>query len=344
MANIKKGLKVSKPRIVMSVRDLHRDRFFNQAAFERLSELGDLVLDPDPMHHATEESKAVLRDAEIFISGWETGSLDDLLDEMPNLKLVAHSGGSLKYVIGKGAFARGIRMSSQTQLNAIPVAEYTLAMIMLSAKDVFASRRAYIEQRDKPDEFWNAFPHIGLYGANVGLIGLSRISRLVIEFLKPFHVNVKVFSNHLTEEQAKALGVTAASIEEIMQTCEVVSLHSASTPKTRHMIKGEHFAMMKDGATFINTARGAICDQDAMIEELKKDRIRAVIDVTDPEINVPDSPLWELPNVFLTPHAAGSMGRELFHLGDGTVDDVANFIAGKPVAGEFGESEYDGRA
>ncbi|ERS20866.1 hypothetical protein HMPREF1302_00387 [Propionibacterium sp. KPL2008] len=101
---------------------------------------------------------------------------------------------------------------------------------------------------------------------------------------------------------------------------------------------------MKDGATFINTARGAICDQDALIAELQRDRISAIIDVTDPEVNAPDSPLWTLPNVILTPHAAGSMGRELHRLGDGAVDDLANYISGAPVAGEFPVGQYAGRA
>ncbi|MCP9399914.1 dehydrogenase [Cutibacterium acnes] len=96
------------------------------------------------------------------------------------------------------------------------------------------------------------------------------------------------------------------------------------------MLGAEDFAKMKDGATFINTARGAICDQDALIAELQRDRISAIIDVTDPEVNAPDSPLWTLPNVILTPHAAGSMGRELHRLGDGAVDDLANYISGAP--------------
>ncbi|PHP53403.1 hydroxyacid dehydrogenase [Actinomyces ruminis] len=332
------------PKIVLSVVDEHRKNFFTPDAIARLGSLGRLCLDPDPRNHATPRSRAALADAEVLITGWETGRLDGLLDTMPDLKLLVHSGGSVRDVVGPQLFDRGIRMSSQTRLNAEPVAEYTLAMIILAAKDVFATRRAYTELRDKPDGFWDAFPNIGLYGSTIGLIGLSRISRLVIEHLRPFHCVIKVHSNHLTGAEAKSLGVEPTTLEDLLRTSDVVSLHSASTPRTYRMLGAKQFAMMKDGATFINTARGAICDQEALIAELQKDRIRAIIDVTDPEVNVPDSPLWTLPNVFLTPHAAGSMGRELHRLGDGAVDDVANYLKGAPVAGEFTAEQYETRA
>ena len=332
------------PNIVLSVVDEHRTNFFNPEAIARLHSLGSLNLDPDPRNHATPESRATLADAEVLITGWETGRLDELLHTMPALKLLVHSGGSVRDVVGPQLFERGVRMSSQTQLNAEPVAEYTLAMIILAAKDIFASRRAYLELRDKPEDFWDAFPTIGLYGSTVGLIGLSRISRLVIKYLRPFHCTIKVQSGHLSPAEAASLGVECTSLDDLLRTSDVISLHSASTPRTYHMLGAEQFATIKDGATFINTARGAICDQEALITELQKDRIRAIIDVTDPEVNAPDSPLWTLPNVFLTPHAAGSMGRELYRLGDGAVDDVANYLNGAPIAGEFTAAQYSTRA
>ncbi|MDO5722388.1 MAG: hydroxyacid dehydrogenase [Actinomycetaceae bacterium] len=334
----------NEPTIVLSVLEQHRDRFFSPQAIERLGELGNLVIDPDPAEHASEESKAALADAEVVVSCWNTGNLDALVPNMPNFKMLVHSAGTVRKIASEDIFDHGVRVSSQTDINAVPVAEYTVAMILLGAKNIFASRRAYIEQRDKPSTFWDRFQNIGLYGCKVGIIGLSRISRKVIELLKPYHVNILVSSGHLSEEEAAKLGVEVSNVEEILSTCDVISLHTALTPKTEGMLGAEHFKMIRDDAVFINTARGALLDQDAFIEELKKDRFTAVIDVTYPEVNVPDSPLWTLPNVFLTPHAAGSMGRELRHLGDGAVDDVKNYLAGKPVAGEFTKEQYAGRA
>ena len=333
-----------RPCVVLSVLDRYKSMFFTAEAMERLDELADLQIDPDPQTHASVQSRHMLKDAEVVITAWETGELTDLLDHLSRLQMVIHSGGSVKDVIGMQAYERGVRISSQTQLNAEPVAEYSLAMIILAAKGIFASRRRYLENRAKEETFWGNFPDVGLYGARIGIIGLSRISRRVIDMLNAFHVDIKVSSHHLNEAQARELGVTAASIENIMRTCDVISLHTASTPQTYHMLGAEDFAKMKDGATFINTARGAICDQDALIAELQRDRINAIIDVTDPEVNVPDSPLWNLPNVVLTPHAAGSMGKELHRLGDGAVDDLAHYIAGSKVAGEILVDQYAGRA
>lgn len=335
---------LSEPTIVLSVVDLHRDRFFGPEAIAHLKALGKLEYDPDPAYHATAESQQLLARADIVITCWETGNLDNLVPQMPKLKLLVHSGGTVRAVASASIFDHGVRVSSQTDINAIPVAEYTVAMILLGAKNIFASRRAYLEKRDKPASFWDNFQNIGLYGCQVGIIGLSRISRKVIELLKPYHVEISVSSGHLSEDEAQRLGVRRASMEEILASCDVISLHTALTPKTEGMMKKEHFALIRDQAVFINTARGALLDQNAFIEELQKDRFTAIIDVTYPEVNVPDSPLWTLPNVFLTPHAAGSMGRELRHLGDGAVSDVENFLAGKPVAGEFNKEQYAGRA
>lgn len=335
-----------RPTIVLSVLDDYRDRFFDPAAVRRLRDLGEVVLDSDPAAHATHESLALLRRADVLVTGWETGPVDALLaaGALPRLRLLTHAGGSVRGVAGPEVFDHGVRVSSQTQLNAEPVAEFTLAMIILAAKNAFRARDDYRREHARPDLTGPAYRTIGLYGATIGIIGLSRISRRVIELLRPFACTVLVDSAHLTAAEAGALGVRAASREEVLSASDVISLHSASTPRTRHMLGAEDFARIPDGATFINTARGAICDEDALIAELRTGRISAVLDVTDPELPRPDSPLWTLPNVELFPHLAGSMGRELHRLGDGAVDDVAAFLAGRPVAGEFGPEEYAGRA
>ncbi|MGG2479179.1 NAD(P)-dependent oxidoreductase, partial [Rhizobium sp. BR5] len=106
---------------------------------------------------------------------------------------------------------------------------------------------------------------------------------------------------------------------------DVISLHAPSLPQTRHMIGAEELARMKDGATLINTARGALVDEDALLAELKTGRIEAVIDVTDPEVPPPDSPLYSLPNVFLTPHIAGATGLERARLGDMAIAEIERF-------------------
>jgi len=335
-----------RPILVMSVLDEFRSRFFASDAIERLEAAGSLVLDPDPEEHAAPQSRAALERAEVLITCWDTGAIDDLLARgaLPNLKMLVHAGGSVRGITGPEIFDRGVRVASQTALNSEPVAEFTMAMIILSAKNVFEAQRVYSNTQAKPDYQKEPFASAGFYGSTIGFIGLSRISRRVIDLLSSSPVTIKVSSGHLTDEEAHRLGVQRATQDEVLSTCDVVSLHSASTPRTHHMLGAREFALLKDNATFINTARGAICDEQALIAELQTGRIQAVIDVTDPEVPVPDSPLWTLPNVQLFPHYAGSMGRELYRLGAGAVDDVEHFLTGAPIAGEFTQREYDGRA
>jgi phosphoglycerate dehydrogenase-like enzyme len=97
------------------------------------------------------------------------------------------------------------------------------------------------------------------------------------------------------------------------------------------MIGGRELALMRDGSTLINTARGALIDETALIAELNTGRISAILDVTEPEIPEADSPLFRLPNVFLTPHIAGAIGTERARLGNLVADEVERFIAGEPL-------------
>jgi phosphoglycerate dehydrogenase-like enzyme len=131
---------------------------------------------------------------------------------------------------------------------------------------------------------------------------------------------------------AQRLGVEKADLDTLMATADIVSIHAPSLPATRHMINAERLSLMKDGATLINTARGAIVDQAALIDVLKTGRIDAVIDVTDPEIPEAGSELYDLTNLFLTPHIAGAVGLERTRLGEMAVDEVARFVAGEPLA------------
>lgn len=319
-------------------------RFFTPEHLARLRALADVRLSPTPRDHRSPEARELLSRAEILITGWGSDLLDgELMAAAPHLRAVVHSAGTVRKVVAADAYASGIRISSQTELNAAPVAEYTLAMILLAAKDVFRAQRLYADVRGPVDREAR-FPTAGTYMSKVGLVGLSMISRQVIELLRPFGAQILVCSRHLDAAGADRLGVRSASLEEIMSTAEVISLHSADVPANYRMIGAEQLAQIKDGATLINTARGRLVDQDALIAELRTGRFDAILDVTDPDVTVPDSPLWEMDNVILTPHFAGSVGNELFRLGNGAVEDIENFVAGKQMAGEITREQYAGRA
>jgi phosphoglycerate dehydrogenase-like enzyme len=321
-----------------------RSQFFRAQDWAALEALGTVDVLDTPHDYRDEQARDQLRVAEVIVTGWGTDIIDsEALSRAPELKAVVHTGGSVRTIVTADVYPRGVRVSSQTAANSEPVAEYTVAMIMLAAKDVFRSERLYRQLRDFVDR-GKHFPRAGLFGRRIGIVGLSRISLRVIDLLRPYRVEIDVYSRHLSPERAAELGVRPVPLDELMRTCEVISLHSASLPSTRHMIDDQLLALIQDGATLINTARGALIDQDALIRELATGRFDAILDVADPDVTVPDSPLWDMPNVILTPHFAGAVGHELYRLGQSAVEDVEDFAAGREMAGEIDAAQYEKQA
>jgi phosphoglycerate dehydrogenase-like enzyme len=166
----------------------------------------------------------------------------------------------------------------------------------------------------------------------VGLVSLGLIGRLVRERLRPFDLRVLAYDPYVKPDYARELDVQLLPLAEVFRRSDVVSLHTPLREETEKMITGAHFASMKPGATFINTARGAIVHETEMIEVLKqRPDLQAVLDVTYPEPPEPGSPLYTLPNVILTPHIAGSMDGECRRMGRYMVEELRRFVAGKPL-------------
>jgi phosphoglycerate dehydrogenase-like enzyme len=232
-------------------------------------------------------------------------------------------------LVTDACWERGLVVSSAAQANALPVAEYTLAMILLAGKGVFSLNRRY--------RFESAYPPVrdlrglGNNGRTVGIIGASRIGRRVLELLRPFDLRPLLFDPYADEAQAGALGARLVSLEELLSASDIVSVHAPDVPATRGMLSGERLALIKDGGVVINTSRGSLIDQHALTRELLSGRLTAVLDVTEPEPLPTESELHDLPNVFLTPHIAGSVGNELERLGSTVVDEVEQFVAGRPL-------------
>ncbi|ARQ68645.1 hydroxyacid dehydrogenase [Streptomyces marincola] len=296
--------------------------------------LADLV-DIDPALAVTDfaapELGPLLPGVELLVTGWGCPRLTPaVLDTLPRLRAVLHTGGTVKKLLHPEVWERGIAVSSAAAANALPVAEYTLGMILLSGKGVFAAREAYRAAEALPPQ--RELGDIGNAGRRVGIVGASRIGRRVIELLRPFDFEVLLHDPYVSEDEARALGVRRAALPELLATCSIVSVHAPATPETRHMIDAAGLALLPDGAVLINTARGSLVDTEALVEELRTGRIRAVLDVTEPEPLPPGSPLFRLPNAFLTPHIAGSLGNELRRLGLAAVEEAERLLAGQPLA------------
>jgi phosphoglycerate dehydrogenase-like enzyme len=305
-----------------------------EAHRERLARLCS-VLDPEPVSGFDDPRAAPHLDSlEILLTGWGCPPLDAAaLDRMPKLRGVFHAAGTVKNHVTPACFERGIRVTSAAFANGIPVAEFTVAAIVLANKKAFRANRLYREV--KGFRLWSQeYPGIGNHDKVVGIVGASRIGRMVMERLRGFDLRLLVHDPYLDADEARALGAEPCELDDLLARSDVVSLHAPSVPATRHMIDRRRLGLLRDGAVFVNTARGALVDHDALGDELVSGRIDAVLDTTDPEVLPADSPLYDLPNVFLTPHIAGAMGNETQRLSALALDEIERLARGEPLRHE----------
>ncbi|MEU4351976.1 hydroxyacid dehydrogenase [Streptomyces sp. NPDC023838] len=275
---------------------------------------------------------AALAEAEVLLTCWGAPPLTaEVLDSAPRLRAVVHAAGSVKHHITEACWERGIAVTSAAAANALPVAEYTLAAILFAGKRVLASAQRYAELR-APHDWLREGAGTGNYHRTVGLVGASRIGRRVIELLRPFDFRVLLHDPYVDAAEAARLGVELVALDELCARSSVVSVHAPQLPATERMIGARQLAAMPDGATLVNTARGSLVDGEALLGELLSGRLHAVLDVTEPELPHRESPLYDLPNVLLTPHIAGSLGNELHRMADLALDEVERFAAGAPFA------------
>lgn len=297
----------------------------------RLGELVDLrgIIDgPELLAHASE-----YQDVELLVGSWGMPPLTaDLLARLPNLKAVFYAAGTVKFCVTDTFWERGIRITNASLANARPAAEFAFAEIILSLKRAWERIFLLREKR----QFVQRDPLVkGCYGTTVGLLALGKIGRLVAEKLRTLDVNVIAYDPFVSAGDAAALGVVLRPLDEVFASADVVSCHLPITQQTQHILRGEHFAKMKIGATFINTARGSVVREDELVAVLKeRPDLFAVLDVIENEPPDREDALFNLPNVVLTPHIAGSVGNECRRMGRMMIDELTRHLAGQPLQGE----------
>ncbi|GIV67798.1 hydroxyacid dehydrogenase [Caldilinea sp.] len=318
---------MSKPIIAVTIGRAHYTRIFSEAAWRALDAFAEVI------HHPKEEPAnkadllALLPPADACITGWDVAPIDaDVLAAAPKLRAIAHTGGSVKRFVSEAVWARNIHVTSAAPALAQDVAETTLGLIIVSVKRILPLSQHVREGgwREHP-----AWPAREVHSSVIGIVGASNVGRRVIELLRPFHASILLYDPYVNETEAARLGVTKVELAELARRADVISLHAPALPSTRHMIDRSLLHLMKDDAVLINTARGALIDEEALVEELAKGRFFAFLDVTDPEPPAPDSPLRRLPNVVVTPHLAGCI-TDCTHLGEMAVEELRRFFAGEP--------------
>lgn len=324
-----------KPKLMYGVPASRFAQIFTAETRGRIARMCDVIASPVPEAADKEFVLKYVRDAEILITSWGTAAADaEIVAAAQKLKLVAHAAGTVKPVMSEAAWQKGIRVTGSAQAIAPGVAEFCLGLMLTVPKRTqwFAERVRQGYWSKTEDIFGPAFE---IYRQKVGVIGASFVGRHLLKLLQPFGCEALLYDPYSSSAQAEALGASKVeTLEELFSQCRCVSLNAPATAETAGMIRGSHFALLPHGAVFINTARGSIVNQAEMIEELRRGRFIACLDVTDPEPPTVDHELRRLPNVLLTPHEAGCVCENLMRIGEFVADEIAAFLAGEPLRGE----------
>ncbi|WP_161496567.1 hydroxyacid dehydrogenase [Clostridium thermosuccinogenes] len=327
--------------IVFMMNAKQRKNIFKQEDIDIICRYGNTIYNTDEHDPDQERAKEIAMGANIIITSWGCPQLSkDVLDQAPDLELIIHAAGSVKGIISDEVWRRGIRVSSSAQALGIGVAETAVGFTITAIKNMWslsANTRAgkWSEGREKVRE---------VYGITIGVIGAGRAGTHYIKLMNNFDVRILLYDPFIDREKAAALGAEKSELDELLKESDVVSVHAPSIPETYHMINADRLAVMKDDAVLINTARGSIIDENALITELKKGRLFACIDVTDPEPPSEDHPFRSLPNVILTPHIAGAVNNGLYRIGRYVANEIRLYEKGEEMDGEVFESKINSLA
>jgi phosphoglycerate dehydrogenase-like enzyme len=284
---------------------------------------------------------AALAQATVLVTGWGTPRLEVLegwrTAAWP-LRLVVHTAGTVKQLVPRVALERGLVVSHANDALAEAVAEFTIGAIIMARRGAFdAADRLRRGEWHAPA----ATAHeVG--GCTVGVIGASAIGRRVLALLPALGAYRLLADPYCRVEEAAALGAELVSLQELLRRSDVVSLHAPVTPETLGMLGAREFALMQDGALFVNTARGRLIDAEALLAELQRGRISALLDVTDPtEPLPPDSPLLGLPNCTVLPHIAAVTHETRLRQGQITVAEMLRFLRGEALQHQVTPERWD---
>lgn len=275
-------------------------------------------------------------DIQFIFSTWGMIPLteDEIKEYFPKLEAVFYAAGSVKY-FATPFFNENIRIFSAWMANAVPVSEFLVAQILLANKGYFLMHQTYQKQGFQASrQYCRKFE--GNYKTKVGFLGFGTITQYTIDRLKPYDLDIYVCSNHLLEEDANKLKIKKANMDYIFSNCQTVSNNMANQKETENMINLGLFSKMREYSTFINTGRGTQVHWEDMKQYFKKHPNNvALIDVTDPGEPLSEADdVWGIPNIFISPHSAGSISQEIFRMGDYMINTYEDYKSGNPVSYE----------
>jgi phosphoglycerate dehydrogenase-like enzyme len=325
-------LSATRPQVLLVMDQAAFALQFRPAELSRLAAIAELGDPPNVTELDSPAARRRLADADVLITSWGVPQLtEERLFAAPRLCAVLHSAGSVRGFVGEQVWRRGIVVSSSADENAQPVAEYTLAAVIMAGKKApFLAAKAH-QTRDGWQDVLGR-DDLSNRARTVGLVGFSRIGARVAAMLQMLDTAaVLVADPFAAPEEVSATGAQLVGLDELLVRSEILSLHAPLLAETRHMIGVRELALLPDRATVINTARGALIDHQALAAETVSGRLDAILDVTEPEPLPPNSVLYSLPNVMITPHIAGSLGSETRRMSNHAIDELERWVAGAPL-------------
>jgi phosphoglycerate dehydrogenase-like enzyme len=277
-------------------------------------------------HLEGDDLLAALADAEVVVAMRErTAFPRALLEQLPQLRLLVTTGMANAAIDLSGAAARGVTVTG-TRSFGNGTTELTWAVLLGLVKHLASEDAALRVGR------WQTEIAGDLYGATLGLIGFGRLGRAMVPIAKAFTMEVIAWSQNLDPEDATAAGVEPVGKDELFRRSDIVSIHTRLSERTHHLVGKKELAAMKPTALLVNTSRGPIVDEAALVQALRDKTIAgAALDVFDSEPLAPDHPLLGLRNTVLSPHLGYASERNLAAMYSDAVEDIAAFLGGAPL-------------
>ncbi len=325
--------------ITVANRDFRRT-LFSEEALNKLASVSDVDWVPEGEVFTSDMLTEQIARYDAVITTWGSPKLTEkVLARASRLKYVGHAAGTVVPIVEPNIFDREpvIMVTNANYALARSTAELTMMLMMAGAWNL----RTYTDQLQRGHWRNNSEETVlGLYGQTIGLIGYGEISKELIRLLKPFNVTVLMYSRNCPDDEAEQLGIEKCGLDELLQRSSIVSLHNTLTAQTRGMIGREQLKLMHDGALLVNTARGPIVQEQALLEELQSGRIFAALDVFDTEPVPVDHPLLRLPNALCSPHIGALSGYWKSKLGETVIDDLIRMLRGEPLEGRITKEKF----
>ena len=330
---------MNKKILFMTAKQQYVPMFWNAVCEEKCKQYGFTVDLPSRDGDLTEPDwAAMLPDYDAIVTTWGSPVCSgEFLRAAPKVRIIGHCAGSVVAVTDETTYDSGVQVTTANPVMAEAVAEWSLMATLVAQRRL--QRYAHLRAQEVP--YWPEGFHMGdLKHMTIGLWGLGDTTRHLLRFLAPLKPGrILICSNHASDEELARNGAQRATLEELLRESDIFHCLVGVNQETFQRLGAKEFAMMKDGATFVNGGRNRLLQTDALIAELKTGRIQAFLDVFDSEPLSPNSPLVMLDNVILTPHNAGFTGRDRFL--PFLLDEFHRFFSGEKMLSAISKARFE---